>query len=47
MQTEEGLKKVAEFIREHIKNRNGILNENRCDYFKGASCKSMEQGAAW
>jgi len=33
--TEEGLKKVAEFIREHIKNRNGVLNENRCDYFKG------------
>ena len=26
---------MAEFIREHIKNRNGVLNENRCDYFKG------------
>lgn len=34
-QTEDGLKKVANYVKENIKNRAGVLNENRCDWFKG------------
>lgn len=33
--TEEGLTSIAEYVRKNIKNRSGVLNENRCEYFKG------------
>lgn len=34
-QTEDGLKKIAAYVKENIKNRAGVLNENRCEWFKG------------
>lgn len=33
--TADELGKLAEYVRANNKNRSGVLNENRCDYFKG------------